>query len=228
MIEIFAVNVHTYIQPVLFERILNYLSFEKRQKVEKFVRFEDAIRAAVAEVLIKYIVMVKVGDVDSVFDKNEFGKPFLKDRLDFHFNISHSGKWVICAIDSTPIGIDIEEVLPIDLSIAAVFFTDEEYQEILDRTGDERLFYFYELWTLKESYLKAVGKGLFLPLNSFSIITHGKEIAIKSLVGLQNHHFKQYDIDRGYKIGVCANKSAFPKSVTMLSVDELCRGLGLL
>jgi len=225
MVEIFAVDLSRTMDPTPLEMLVDFLSMEKRKEVNRFIRFEDALRSATAEVLVKYLVMEKVGALNVVFDKTDFGKPFLRDWPDLHFNISHSGKWVVCAMDDTPIGIDIEQILPIDLSIAAAFFSDEEYHQILNRDGDERLFCFYDLWTLKESYLKAVGKGLFFPLNSFSIMLHGPEIKMKSSLGIQNKHFKQFNIDQEYKMSVCASNILFPRSVTSLSIDELCRSL---
>ena len=45
------------------------------------------------------------------FEKNQYGKPYLSEHPDFYFNISHSGEYVLCAIDNNPIGVDIEEVV---------------------------------------------------------------------------------------------------------------------
>lgn len=52
-------------------------------------------------------------------------------------------------------------------SIAARFFTDREYRVLLSKSGDALCRTFYTLWTLKESYIKAEGRGLSIPLDSF-------------------------------------------------------------
>ena len=43
------------------------------------------------------------------FSVQEYGKPYIPALPDMHFNISHSGRWIVCAVDSKPIGIDIEK-----------------------------------------------------------------------------------------------------------------------
>lgn len=57
-----------------------------------------------------------------VFETEGNGKPVVRHIPSFHFNLSHSGDWVVCAIDDAPVGIDIEEIKPIDLAIAKRFF----------------------------------------------------------------------------------------------------------
>lgn len=57
-----------------------------------------------------------------VFQTEGNGKPVVRHIPSFHFNLSHSGDWVVCAIDDAPVGIDIEEIKPIDLAIAKRFF----------------------------------------------------------------------------------------------------------
>ncbi len=68
-----------------------------------------------------------------------------------------------------PVGVDIEKIRPIDFAIAERFFTASEYRLLMDTAEQERLQLFYTLWTLKESYIKFVGKGLSIPLDSFAI-----------------------------------------------------------
>ncbi|QUI23831.1 4'-phosphopantetheinyl transferase superfamily protein [Vallitalea pronyensis] len=107
---------------------------------------------------------------------NEYGKPFIDSRFRFQYSISHSDRWVVCVINDQPIGIDIERIKPIDLRIVDRFFSKSEQKFLAESNINERLERFYTIWTLKESYIKAVGKGLFLPLDSFSVKKTREEI----------------------------------------------------
>ncbi|MEI2358815.1 4'-phosphopantetheinyl transferase family protein [Mesobacillus zeae] len=66
---------------------------------------------------------------------------------DFSYNISHSGEWVVCAVHLFPIGIDVEKVGKLHLDIAERYFTEEENRDLLDKSKDEQLSYFFDLWS---------------------------------------------------------------------------------
>nr|WP_143192121.1 hypothetical protein [Paenibacillus helianthi] len=78
-----------------------------------------------AEVLIRRIIYddLNIFNKDIVFGTNEYGKPFLENVTDFHFDISHAESWVVCATSKHPVGIDIEHVKPIDFEIAKRYFS---------------------------------------------------------------------------------------------------------
>ncbi|WP_062491249.1 MULTISPECIES: 4'-phosphopantetheinyl transferase family protein [Paenibacillus] len=170
MIEICALHIEKNLDIQQFESLLLLVSEEKRNRILKNVRFEDAQRSLLADVLARFMLCrsLNLSNEDITFYYNSFGKPFLKNVENVFFNVSHSGNWVVCALDNSPIGIDIEIVKPIDISIARRFFSTVEYKDIMKRTPTQREDYFYTLWTLKESYIKAIGKGLSIPLDSFS------------------------------------------------------------
>ena len=101
------------------------------------------------------------------FSINKYGKPFLAISPHLHYNISHAGHYVACAFSDEPIGIDIEIITPIDLKIAERFFAPNETTYIME---SEETLRFYEVWTKKESRIKFEGKGLHIPLPSFSVL----------------------------------------------------------
>lgn len=70
-----------------------------------------------------------------------------------------------------------EKIIPIDLRIGKRFFINKEYEYIMNKNLISRLEYFYEIWTLKESYIKAVGMGLSISLNSFNICINDNAIS---------------------------------------------------
>ena len=107
------------------------------------------------------------------FEVNPYGKPFLVDadaRIPPFFNLSHSGALVLVAITSDrQIGVDVERVRPLEdiESMARGHLSPQECAFVLRHDSKERERAFFQCWTRKESYAKALGRGLSIPLNSF-------------------------------------------------------------
>jgi 4'-phosphopantetheinyl transferase len=101
------------------------------------------------------------------------GKPSLKSDVGMHFNMSHSGNLAAYAFTHAgPVGVDIEEVRGIsDLEgIARQHFCHAETTELLSVADEkQRRDAFFRCWTRKESYVKAVGEGLSVPLDQFQV-----------------------------------------------------------
>jgi 4'-phosphopantetheinyl transferase len=228
MIEVYALKIDRRIESVKFNSLMHYVDKSRQNAISRFYKWEDAQRSLFSELLIRTLATNKLAINSSAiqFDKNEFGKPFVKNLPGFCFNISHSGQWVVCAIDNEEIGIDIEEICPIDLQIANEFFTNQEIIEMQSKLIEQKLLYFYDLWTLKESYIKAWGKGLSIPLDSFSLKVNSTEnIELKTNNGFRDCCFKQYDIDPDYKMAVCSLKSEFPEYVIVKNMDEFIESI---
>ncbi|WP_423237249.1 4'-phosphopantetheinyl transferase family protein [Clostridium putrefaciens] len=64
-------------------------------------------------------------------NKNQYGKPYSGEYPQFKFNISHSGDYVLCSIDDKPIGVDIEEIKPIEYEEIAKNFLQQRSLSIL-------------------------------------------------------------------------------------------------
>lgn len=99
------------------------------------------------------------------------GKPYLTDYPEVHFNLSHSGDWVVVAVSNEFVGIDVEKRVPTDKckDIAKRFFHPEEIMD-LDLYKDAMLGWrFLHYWTCKEAYVKYLGTGLRTPLNQFCV-----------------------------------------------------------
>ena len=103
------------------------------------------------------------------------GKPFLKDFSRLQFNLSHSNELAVCGLTLTmPLGIDIEFHKPIEnyLDIAKHYFSKDEISELMCLPQHLHSQGFYNAWTRKESFIKAVGDGLYYPLDKFSVSLH--------------------------------------------------------
>lgn len=107
-----------------------------------------------------------------IFEKNEHGKPRLKNHPEIGFNMSHSNDLAIVAVCSNAeIGVDIEycKEKPSWEKIARRFFNELELNYLLKLPEDRQLIAFFQLWTRKEAYIKAIGTGLSTPLSSFNV-----------------------------------------------------------
>jgi 4'-phosphopantetheinyl transferase len=147
---------------------------ERKSRALKMRQRKDACRMVVADSLVRHALELATGLEPSRmrFGSNDCGKPELHDS-DVHFNISHSGEWVICVVDKKEIGVDVEGYRSVDGAIADRFFSEKE-KKLIDECGkaDSRSGVFFRIWTLKESYVKAIGKGLTCPLDSFSCLPY--------------------------------------------------------
>jgi 4'-phosphopantetheinyl transferase len=226
MMEVFSVKLSENVGRETVERLLPFVAPEKQDRVRKFYRWGDSLRALFADLLIRHIIIHKTNlkNEDISFSKNEYGKPFFNEQADFHFNLSHSGDWVVCAVDNKPVGIDVEEISPIDLDISKNYFSTDEHKDLLSKA--DKIAYFFTLWTLKESYIKIVGQGLSLPLNSFSIrFRENNEIRIAGKgTMIRDTFFSQYNIDENYKMAVCAQHKDFPGGIITKTIRELAVG----
>lgn len=211
------------IEKNIFDELLLYLSGNERERIGRFRRYEDALRGLMSKILLRFIIVSLLGKQNNSisFSTNDYGKPFLAGESDFHFNLSHSGDWVVCAVDNMPVGIDVEKIHDVDLNLSERFFSEEEHKYLLAMESSRRREAFFELWTLKESYIKADGRGLSIPLNSFSFSFQGGNIEFKTTNNIGACYFKQYEVDTSYKLSVCSKKADFPKDLINKSFDEL-------
>jgi len=228
MVEVFACRL---IPKEEFESgksmILDQIDPGLKEKIAQFVRPDDAQRSLIGELLVRYMINEKYGmDPANIKIKySDKGKPFLINREDIHFNISHSGKWVVAAISPTPVGIDVEKIKTAKIKIAKRFFTDEEYNDLMEKSVTDQPGYFFELWTCKESYLKALGKGLTKSLRSFSIRNVDSKMNVISKKDPENVNFKQYDIDKNYKLAVCSFENTFMDSIKTINYYKITENL---
>lgn len=162
--------------PDLDQRYRSILSTEEAQRYARFHFEKDRrqfllTRALVRDVLSRYVA---VEPSRLVFTRNEYGKPALAEpaACPVVFSLSHTKGLSVCAVASAQmIGVDVERLDRTNChpDVANRFFAPSEaaYLEGLD--GDQRRLEFLRLWTLKEAYVKARGKGLSIPLNSFAV-----------------------------------------------------------
>lgn len=158
------------------------LTPERREKIKRICIESEQRRSAAVGLLLEYGLRQRGYSLvcDHGFQKlgisrETYGKPYLTGTEQLFFNLSHSGSYAAAVFSDEPVGIDVERVRPADLALAKRFFAAEEYAA-LRAVSDERDMggrldrEFIRLWTRKESYIKAVGEGMHLPLADFSVL----------------------------------------------------------
>jgi len=157
------------------------LSMEEEQRGARFRSLELRERWTVARGALRCILAQYARCEPSVlvFRAGPHGKPALVWPVeDIPFNLSHTGGLALVAIaGSGRVGIDAEtvrsEIEVEDLSRR--FFAPAEADEILALSGDARLTAFLNCWTRKEAFVKALGGGLSVPLDSFHVSVRSDE-----------------------------------------------------
>jgi 4'-phosphopantetheinyl transferase len=164
-----------------YRRLYTRSSTQRQQQADRYLRLEDKHRCVTADALLRYAVQKALSTTDFEVAQGSFGKPYIKNAENFHYNLSHSGHWVVIAYGDSPVGIDVEQIrmdAPKE-HIAHRFFTAEEQEYIFQSPEDCRTERFFQIWTAKESYLKYLGTGLRRALNSFSVLGEGAKLGIR-------------------------------------------------
>ncbi|MFT4516348.1 MAG: 4'-phosphopantetheinyl transferase [Planctomycetota bacterium] len=169
-----AAEVHVWAVPLNGdpERFAELLSASERDRLGRY-RFADHQRryqighGALREILAGYLD-VAASDVE--FRTGPRGKPYLVNGA-LQFNLSHSGKLALIAVAHTELGVDVEKLRHLEslTPIAQRHFSNSEFEKLDELQGDARKLGFYRCWTRKEAYIKAIGEGLSMALDSFDV-----------------------------------------------------------
>jgi 4'-phosphopantetheinyl transferase len=144
------------------ECLLPYISEERRKKIAHMRRDSDKELSLYVELLCRYGVVQRLNckPENIGIGKTNAGKPYVvaAGANPVEISLSHSGEYVVCAVSSTQVGIDVEEMKEPPLEIADIAFGVVE-KAYLKEAADKREA-FYTLWTRKEALLKKIGCGL--------------------------------------------------------------------
>lgn len=194
------------------------LSEEDRvKKAKRYYREEDQKRCLATGLLIKRFLQRHGDKVQSGILCNQYGKPYVANGDGLYFNISHSGKWVVIASGETEIGVDVEKICPVDAGVLETCFTQAEVQYVQKEIGEEAL-RFTKLWTLKESYLKYQGTGIWGQLKNLSFCETESGFLMKND---PNVSFSAFTWDQQYALSICGRDSAInPREIFCRDVLE--------
>lgn len=203
--------------------ILKYIPEDSRQQVLKYRSPVDQQRKLIGELMVRGVTAKKLqltsGEI--TFSYSEKKKPLLHGHDALHFNISHSGDWVVAAFSEQPVGVDVERIRRANFGVARRFFSAEEVDMINRLPPNRQSDLFFDLWTIKESYLKALGTGLTRALNSFTVRLENNGACLYEREQKVNVYLRQFALDRNHKMAVCGYEDTIRPNVERLFVDDL-------
>jgi 4'-phosphopantetheinyl transferase len=185
-----------------YERDFELLTAGERERAERF-RFElHRKRWVFARAWLRRTLGEALGVEAAALDfrLSPLGKPYLA-RNPLYFNLSHSGDYAVLAWSEVcEVGVDIEERRG-DFAwedVAAQAFSTAEQSYLAGLQEEERHAAFYDIWTMKEAYVKALGCGIGEGTNGFSV---------KPKVELgQGWALRQVEVESGYSAAVAWNR----------------------
>ncbi|HUS96027.1 MAG TPA: 4'-phosphopantetheinyl transferase superfamily protein [Hyphomicrobiaceae bacterium] len=153
--------------------LLALLSVEERDRAQRLVHEQHKTRFIAGRARLRQIIgnYLNVSPNEISFDYGRHGKPAIVGAP-LSFNLSHAGETALAAFTrdtSLELGIDVEEIRPIERDLPKRYFSANEYAEIAVLTGDAWLAAFFNGWTRKEAVVKALGSGLSLGLAEFDV-----------------------------------------------------------
>jgi len=203
--------------PALLDRFRGLLSAEERQQEARFHFADDRKRYRVTRALVRTALSryAPVAPLDWSFATNAYGRPHIAeahgDAAEISFNLSHTRGLIALAVTrGQAVGIDVENlaVREVSTGIADRFFAQAEVDELATTPPSRQQDRFFEYWTFKESYIKARGMGLSIPLDQFSFhFPHeaAVQLAVQAELGddAARWNFAQYRPTPDYLLALC-------------------------
>lgn len=215
MVSLYYCNSQEQLPPVFYNAYLASVPVFLREDICRYHRWEDQQRNLFGKLLLR-TALQEIGShltLENILYTG-YQKPYFTGEV--NFNISHSGDYVICAVSETEIvGVDIEEIKSISFSDFDSEFSAVELAMIY--SAPDSLNAFYHLWTQKEAFLKALGKGLQVPLREVHV-QRGKIDFNQKTWHLTNATF-----DESHPLHLCTDKSNVVvnlKRVDMMKTED--------
>lgn len=174
---------------------------------------------SMSEIFVRYCIQKVTGYklCDIKIEKGENGKPYASNFSKLYFNLSHSQNLVICVISKKQVGVDVEFIKEYTVSEKLKsFFSNLEWKYI--QSFENKAHPFYELWTLKESYLKYLGVGLKKSLKSFEIVLNNKAHSVIEKGKIMPIFLQSFEFESLYRVSICSH---FNKPIILNQVSEM-------
>ena len=162
----------------------HFLRADERQRAQRYHQKNDIRRYLYTRSLLKVVCGNYISQHPSSieFTVGESNKPELSGNTGWHFNVSHSGSWILLGIGRVQVGVDIEKIDPQFRfeDLLATSFIKEDQKSIQAYTDSKRRF--YQLWTRKEALVKATGKGMDHDFGQVPSLD-GRHVVARNLIG---------------------------------------------
>lgn len=193
-IQIYYAQLDRPLKQSCFDAYKDRLPRSEQARIENYKREQDRLAALVGKALLMIAATDRGFALDwSSLQRDAYGRPYFTSGAGFaDFNISHSGRYVVVAISMQgAVGIDIEARGSLTLADFENCFTPMEWRRIMeseDSTGQ-----FFKSWCIKEAVIKAIGKGLSIPLADVHIEAGyarvaAEQYAYKQIVFREDYH----------------------------------------
>jgi 4'-phosphopantetheinyl transferase len=151
----------------LMDELIRGITSIRKERILRYRNILDKKLGVFAEVLVRCAICARsgVGYRKIDFGVSHTGKPYLMGFPQYEFSMTHTHHAVAAAVSEQPVGVDVERIKGVDLSIANRIFSDREVA--LLNTAPDKRFSFLEIWTKKEALIKKRGTGLTNDLSSF-------------------------------------------------------------
>jgi 4'-phosphopantetheinyl transferase len=219
----------TYYNEMIDDRQLpelrSLLSDEELARESRFYFDDDRKRYLVTRAMVRMLLSryAPIAPERWAFSKNAYGRPVIADTIaaaepearDLFFNLSHTRGLIAVAVTrGRELGVDVENIATrsVSLEVAKRFFSAAEVLELSHVAPERQQDRFFEYWTFKESYIKARGMGLSLPLDGFSFEFPRRDaVRIRIDPALEDRDerwsFWQYRPSAGYLMALCAERN---------------------
>jgi 4'-phosphopantetheinyl transferase len=223
---VYAMDVGFLQQPDQLDKHLKRVSSERREKIRGLHSQAARALSAGAEMLLQQAVLKSFGIAAPLqLTKGEQGKPALAKYPAIHFNLSHSGHYVVCALSQGPVGVDIEQRERLKVEIARRFFNEAEVAWLLSLPAAEQQRRLCDLWSIKESYMKYTGRGFGLPMHAFAVQITGDAAEAPEVAVFEDDRrmavfIKDYQGPENYAMWCCSGLDQFEEGIEWIRLEE--------
>lgn len=194
-------------------------------EIKRAKRFIDPViceRFIIGRVMLRQVISqyINIPPEDIAFIYGTKGKPHILNHP-IHFNLSHAHDQLLLAVSlDKVIGVDIEYKRPMDnmATVAQMNFSAYEQSIFFNLPDSQKVDVFYQLWTRKEAYIKAVGDGFSLPLSGFDITLDDNPRLLHSLNDdVDRWVFRSLEVENDYAATVCMTAPDTKINIMMFS-----------
>ena len=211
MVTIHYTLIHSKMEPTDFRYYLELVPNDTLLKINSFHRKQDKLACLFGRVLLQRCLQ-SLKRPDIVLNDirySEYKKPYVDG---VSFNITHSADLIACAASSdAQVGLDTEKITNINFEDFKNVFTQSEWEHI--HSASHPVSSFFELWTRKESVLKAHGEGLNFPLQELEVIN--ENIILNNAIWV----VQPIDLSPGYSTHLATSvKLCVPPNVSYVTI----------